>query len=772
MSLRVRKEGLAERFFSHVLAGEKLHIVLASGSDLAVVVLDAEGSPVPDARLRLWRQLPSYTRELERSGTTGADGRCLFEALSPGKAWVAVDAAGRPLHNWVQADILPGKVTSLEVRLPVARLVAGTVTDAVTGAPIAGARVGIGWTMEHTVTTGKDGSYTMGTWAPKQGRPDLHARAEGYVGLGIEVPDEGPLDFALRPGDSVVGRVVDATGKPVGGALVSVFPPDRKSAPPPGPDPFDYGVTLAGPEGRFALRGLDHAQEFHALAVASGGHGRLVIEFPPASAEGGTVDLGDLILPVSRALEGVVLDPAGRPATGAAVFARGGFPERGKRMPGGGPVSLEADRGSLAFVRSDDLGRFRFADLSPGPWKVTATVEGGTRLETPVTLPPDRDVLDVRLGGAKASGATLRVAVVDEGGLPLEGIPVLLMPEGAGSIDKVTNAEGLAVFQGLVATRNCYVQIPRMGPRMEGFVPSPMQTVRPGGDEVRFVLTEAAEIRGVVVDGRGSPLERMEVYAYLQDEQEGIRGSAITDDQGEYRMVAPRGRPLRIVLTGRKAAPPPPKSERRVPSPPEPTPLRGEAAGVVAPASGIRIVAAEPKQDRSIEFLLLDPDGKPIEGMRVNLQGRPIREARTGADGRARMEGLVGDRVLVLVIPETRNAVPEDCVPPPGTWVVPTGQSLTLRFTRGEMVSGRVILPDGAPAVDATVQCFVPEKAINSAPVRTDSGGRFRVAMPADARPHVSASLTGADGVFLIGFAESVDFSAGEVEIRLHPKGR
>ena len=42
-----------------------------------------------------------------------------------------------------------------------ARVLRGRVTDAATGGPVAGARVGMNWTLERAVTTKDDGSYEL-----------------------------------------------------------------------------------------------------------------------------------------------------------------------------------------------------------------------------------------------------------------------------------------------------------------------------------------------------------------------------------------------------------------------------------------------------------------------------------------------------------------------------------------------------------------------------------------------------------------------------------
>ena len=127
---------------------------------------------------------------------------------------------------------------------------------------------------------------------------------------------------------------------------------------------------------------------------------------------------------------------------------------------------------------------------------------------------------------------------------------------------------------------------------------------------------------------------------------------------------------------------------------------------------------------------------------------------------------------MLFVQPAPGAALAEDEVPPAAQWIEPAGQTVTVRFTKGEMLAGKILMPDGSPAVGARVMAFDPEKNTSSAPAKTGEDGAFRLAFPAGGRPHLSASLSAPDGRFLIGFLESVAAGAKDIEIRLHPKGK
>jgi len=113
-----------------------------------------------------------------------------------------------------------------------------------------------------------------------------------------------------------------------------------------------------------------------------------------------------------RTVEGQVLDPAGEPLVGALVSACGRFDPQ---LP---------DPGHDVF--SDAQGRFRFVELPPGRYGVTATSEQAAGVYSGVVVVPSADGEPQRvILRSGAPGIILQGSVRDDQGAPLAGARVL-----------------------------------------------------------------------------------------------------------------------------------------------------------------------------------------------------------------------------------------------------------------------------------------------------------------------------------------------------------
>ncbi|MCU0724424.1 MAG: carboxypeptidase-like regulatory domain-containing protein [Planctomycetes bacterium] len=244
-------------------------------------------------------------------------------------------------------------VYEVEIALAEGLRLAGAVRDAVTGAPLAGASVGVhqgesyGWPPLYPpgdgavcAFTGGEGRFLLADLAP--GRATVRVEAVGYEEkwVDVAVPAAGPVEVRLYRQRPLAGVVVDAEDRPVRGARVRLV--DEEGA-------ERFGELATDDEGRFRFARI-------------GGRYAVVAEDPGSTAglapdvvgpaDPGREDLR-LVLRPGLALDGRLLDAAGRPLAGVVASA--------------GP---DAGRPPRSYARTDAEGRFRLSRLPPGPWAV------------------------------------------------------------------------------------------------------------------------------------------------------------------------------------------------------------------------------------------------------------------------------------------------------------------------------------------------------------------------------------------------------------------
>jgi hypothetical protein len=185
--------------------------------------------------------------------------------------------------------------------------VTGLVVDRETEQPIAGANV---WATPRDpqpdgaggggAATGPDGRFVMEV---EPGDYKLNARAEGYAvetsDLTVGAGGGSDVRVTLSHGGMISGRVVDATGRGVGGVYVGASPRAEKrsggggqSLPDgsfqiPGLSDGAHDVTAQASNGMFAFRtGVSASQKEVTLTLQPGGQVRLVVRGP----DGGPVE--------------------------------------------------------------------------------------------------------------------------------------------------------------------------------------------------------------------------------------------------------------------------------------------------------------------------------------------------------------------------------------------------------------------------------------------------------------------------------------------------
>ncbi len=693
VALHVSAEGYASLELADREAGERVRIEMEPGVRLTVVTRDERGAPASGTKVRIWRtdgEAPTL------HGVTDERGRCTLGAL-PGAAAYTMDVSPAALgyHGW-ETVVLPeeGEHEHL-VTLVEGRTLTGVVTDAATGAAIANARVGMNWVMSPSVLSDASGRNVLPGWLGV-GVDDIHCVADGYGRAQWLVAGDSH-DFALSKGDSVTGRLLGATGLPVAGATLSSIGSVFRGS----DQRICTRASTSDGEGRFLLSGLSREMP-HTLIAMAQGHGRYLLDFDPHPNGPGVIDLGDVRLPTARLIAGSVVSSAGAPATRVEVTLSGYNSDRG-RLRGAEPV-LNSFYGASESRRTDDLGRFRFADLSPGRFELQVRRPGASAENRPLVVTEGADLLDVKV--VLPEGREFTVTVVDEEGVPVPTVFVTV-EAGAPGFNGQSNAQGRVTFfvPGSVTKITAHPFATGRGLLREEV------TVEGDLDEFRLVLRKASTITGTISAEAGQPLGEAWVAATKNGRQVA---SAQADADGDFTLEVPRGETFVVEFFGVE-------TERRTI---ERGDYAGSVAGVASGAAGVLLRVRMIEKDRTLRVRVVYPDGTAAAQVPVSAD-----RARTLTDehGIAVFTGLHAREITLMAHrPQGRD----DVVAPRSLTLLPAGQEVTLSLRTALTISGVVILADGTPVAGASVQVREGDRVSYAAP--SDREGRFAVPVPSD----------------------------------------
>jgi protocatechuate 3,4-dioxygenase beta subunit len=680
VSLRVTAAGFAPIERPSCRAGDRVRIEVRPGVSLLVDARTPEGGPAEKVEFLLKRYRHAGTVAFRRTATTGADGLARFDDLPSGvSAWLGLGAAAWAWPEHQREVTLPvtGE-TRLTIALARGRTITGRVTDAETGTPIAGARVGMNWVLDHPVTTGADGTYVLPGWTG-QGIRDVHALAAGYGRGQTVVGAASVVDFALVKGDTAVGRVIGPDRAPIAGAVVAVVGSARGDR--------EQVISTAGgttaPDGRFALAGLRRDLP-HTLVVMAAGHGRTLVDFDPRTGGPGRIDLGDIALPLGRTLSGRILRHDGTTVSDVQIVLKGANADRGRLREGGKAIE-DSWYGSTEEATAAADGRFAFIDLAPGTYGIEAWTPGMTSRHVTVKVPADADPAPVEI--RFDPGRTIRITVVDDEGKPVPSA-YIFASEGSGPFNQVTRLDAQGTTTLLVTDSLTSIVVHPPDERSEDarrFLPwSPEFPVTPETREIRCVLKRGVALAGRVVgpDGAGVALAGVEVWS-----RGAFVTSLIADDEGRFEAtVSPHDGPYALRLDGsaggwqalRDAG------------------LTGSVDDVPAGATGVVVKARPVARDHVQVVRVRDPDGRPVEGATVRAfwaleAGKAT--ATTDAAGVATLAGLPDLPCAWRAEPGSGEG---DLLPTRGTRTLPSDVPVEIALRRGVRVRGRVVLPPDA----------------------------------------------------------------------------
>ncbi len=475
----------------------------AAGEPAAVegIVVDSGGAPASGVTVSIWSSaVPSG---VAGSAVSDAEGRFRVEGIPPGRGSASARPRGREIGGSASFTLEGGKdVRDLRIAQKRASSVAGWVRRS-DGAPpegltlfafdgaIAGDPRGhIEDLMrdDWLVPADADGSFRVQWLRPPN--VVLIATAKGCAPANSPVltiaegEDRTGVEIVLVPNLTVSGRVMEETGQPVSGAIVS------------GRNMGILAVTDG--EGRFHVEGLDAGS----LALEAEAEG-----FTKGTAEttaGG--EYVSILIERVLALSGRVVEEG----TGKAL---GGIPVRAS--PDSRTDGRPTPRGNWVATTAPD-GTFRFEGIPDGTWSVTAG-EGGSGAAAPF-LPGTAKGLKAGSEGieiALRGGTRIEGMCVDEGGAPF-GKPLLVQAyrrgedgrlEGVGG-EVSPGADGTFVLGGLEA--GAYDLWLRPGRNLGDESPPPLlvKGVATGGEPVVVRVPRGIRLRGRIRNLPGGKVTR------------------------------------------------------------------------------------------------------------------------------------------------------------------------------------------------------------------------------------------------------------------------
>ena len=542
VDLKVSADGFASRWIPSRYAGERLVVVLDAGCTLSGRLTRADdGTPVEDVKLKVFRyggpSTVSYTT------TSDADGRYRFAGLPADDMMLQVTPARGRSPGWVRLEFGADHALVKDFALERELVVRGRVTDAKSGAPIPGAEVGESWVFTKVARADAEGAYELhGFGSP--GSYEVHARAPGYGKQGrrdLPEPVDGTiaLDFALTPARAVTGRVVDASHAAVDGAYVAAVASAMLNR-----GHFaEWPSTRTGADGRFEIASLN--PEFHhTLFVQKRGAATVVYELSAAEYGTHSLDVGDVVLSPPALLIGRVVDDKGIGLPNVDTALARANDDRYRLLDPREPRPQTLGRYvEERRTRTDARGRFSFADLPAGSFKVL--VRPSQRKE-PKPVPVEIAAGEVKRGVVVtlANGASIAGRVVTAAGVGVASVRVSVESADGGTtrVSTLSGADGRFDTRGLDLGRYRVRAIYSSGDPTDErckLLPAELDSVEAGTVDLDVVMTVGAPIRGVVTDADGHRIARAWVQAQIDGQKPTWTDD--TDGEGRFSVLVPDG---------------------------------------------------------------------------------------------------------------------------------------------------------------------------------------------------------------------------------------
>jgi protocatechuate 3,4-dioxygenase beta subunit len=581
------------------------------------------------------------------------------------------------------------------------------------------------------------------------------------------------VELHLAPGFSVRGRITDAAGAPICGAIVSTFG-------------MRISKAVRDAQGDYCLDHVPARDPTITLDARAAGYAQSTGDVKSSGSDGHL----DFVMKRGVTLRGTVVAPDGKPAAGAAITL--GF------------SPFAADK---LDTHSRDDGSFTITGAKANDWKLFFFVDwpGAAALVQSITIPTDvpdgSEVADLVLKLGASHFAAGRVK--DERGRPVPFIYVMIQKEHQAD-DSYSSGQ-------TDATGAFRVERLPDGPLVlraqgGGFGETRIEGIGVDRTDLDVTLQRAGRAMGRVVDGvTGEPLTHFKIRfcdPKLERGDEKARrynstwresGRTFDDAQGRFVIGDDSSMPPGSILG-----------------------LEASAEGYTPSVADHVVLQADPDSDElvirlyrggALEGLVVDAsDGRPVGGALVKLvndqlpldanhdsyaNARPT--TKSDDSGRFRLERVpVGSATLVVDHPDYARAFEDDVEIPRGG----TAPARTIRLERGGAIDGVVLDGAGRPLASASISLDGETKApivsvdgtldaaarralgrVASMQTNSDAAGRFSFTHLPAGRVHVSRNETvdrdGKPGALrLRAIALVVVVESGVTrEVRLGPTG-
>jgi carboxypeptidase family protein len=233
-------------------------------------------------------------------------------------------------------DLAQSGITRIEFQLHPGYEVSGKIV-ALHGTPIEGVEIQVFGVQRNKVKSAEDGTFRLAHLDPDQPRATLYAKKTDYVEARVDLRPEqeglNELIVVLQRGCRVTGNIIDESGKAVEAANIFI-----------GRTPSSYGRldSYSNEVGQFEFPCVSPGSQLMHISALNYAPQTINFEIPAGAI---SIPEIDVVLNQGSFLEGVVVEPNGKPVPAAYIYVRDKKTYTGQK------------------TQCDDDGMFRFESI-------------------------------------------------------------------------------------------------------------------------------------------------------------------------------------------------------------------------------------------------------------------------------------------------------------------------------------------------------------------------------------------------------------------------